>query len=249
MGQRIMLINPLGVDIFDRITVEIVAPHLDSNTDVVCTSLGRDAPPTPFLAPLDQIRKPLIATALQAERDGFDAVAISCSGDPCLDDVRAALSIPAVGALESACVNARALGPISFLQRRLPEPYPSLMPTQRNSQWLLDKIAGYGVTSSPDDVRTVRVTEHPDPEAVAELAVSDPDGLREIILEAMHQAVSTDGVAAVRSASAAGARAAYFNCTFWGGLLDEVSAQVDIAVLDPLVVVAKQAETVAVIAS
>jgi len=250
MAARIMLINPLGVDIFDDITVEIVTPHLAAGTDLACTSLGDDAPRTPFLAPLHQIREPLVRRALAAQRDGFDVVAVSCSGDPCVAEVRAALDVPVVGALEAGCLTGRPLGKMAFMQRRLSEPYPSIMPTQRGSDWLVDKLAGYGLGRDDITVRPVRVPGHPDPDTVAAMADRDPDGLRELILTAMERAALEDGVAeGLAAAERDGARSLYFNCTFWGGLLTPVSAKVPVTVLDPLVTVARYAEYAAAVAA
>jgi Asp/Glu/hydantoin racemase len=245
MSKKILLINPLGVDIFDQITVDIVAPHLADDTEVDCVSLGSDAPPTPFLAPLDQILEPLTRKVVGAKAQGYDAVAISCSGDPGLQQVRAASELPVTGALEAACLAAGDRKTV-FLQRRLPDPYPSIMPTQRGSEWLYEKIAGYGLGEETVKVRPVPIAGHPDPETVARMAVSDPDGLRELILGAMESAALGPGIAQSLAAQTEdGAAALYFNCTFWGGLLDPVADKVSVPVLDPLIVVARHAEALA----
>jgi len=52
----------------------------------------------------------LVAQALQAELDGFDAVVLYCFSDPALDGCREAVQIPVVGGAQAACLTLPFIG-------------------------------------------------------------------------------------------------------------------------------------------
>lgn len=52
----------------------------------------------------------IVKMAMQAEKDGFDAVVIYCFSDPALDACREAVSIPVVGGGQSSCLVSMMLG-------------------------------------------------------------------------------------------------------------------------------------------
>lgn len=249
MGVRMLLINPLGTDMFDRITVDLVRPHLASDTEVVCRSLGDPVPRTPFLGPPETFRDPLVDMVRTAAADGFDVVGISCCGDPALRDCRAVSSIPVTAPIEALCATSTTLGPVRVVQRRLPAAFAAEMPTQRSDTWMSDLVRSYGVEDGRVSFDRIPVAEHPSPEVVRDMVTRDPDGLRELILDAMARALDGPGVEVTRQLAAEGQpTSVFFACTFWGGLLDNVRRATQLTVLDPLVMVAKYAEYLGVIA-
>ena len=248
MGVRMLLINPLGTDMFDGITVDLVQPHLAADTEVVCRSLAGGVPRTPFLAPPASYHDPLVGAVAAAAGEGFDVVGISCCGDPALADCKAASRIPVTAPMEATAAASTALGPVCIVQRKLPAVYAERMPTQRDNTWMRDMMRGYGMPDERVDFRQVPVSEHPSPEEVTDMVERDPDGLRERILEAMAHAVDGPGIELTGQIAADGrASSVFFACTFWGGLLDNVRASTSLNVIDPLLVVAKYAEYLAVV--
>lgn len=247
MAKRILLINPIGVDIFDQLTVDLVSPDLREDTTVECRSLT-GTPRTPFLVAPHLYHDTLIGMVAGAADEGFDAVGISCCGDPALAACKSVSRVPVTAPFEAMSAVSRSLGPFAVLQRKLPPAFAAAMPTQRDSHWIVAMLRGYGVSDGDVTYRKVEVADHPDPEETARLAAEDPDLLRERILAAMRTAAVTPGLEEVRAAAEAGATSAFFACTFWGGLLDEVRARAPIPVLDPLTVVAKYTEFLATVA-
>lgn len=250
MTRRLLLLNPIGIDIMDQLTIDVVAPHLMADTELECRSLGGPGvPASPFLAPAQTYTNQLLAQVVNAGEEGFDAIALCCAGDPALTLAKSISKIPIVGANEAACATARTLGPVAFMQRRLPEAFAAQMPTQRNNVWLRRLVASYGMADTDIMFHAVDVPDHPSPALTRELASSDPATLRELVLTSMESAALATGVEQSLAAAAAGARSVYFNCTFWGGLLGGVAAQVPVNILDPLIVTAKFAEHLAVVAA
>ncbi len=250
MSRRILLINPIGIDIMDAVTLEVVAPAMLPDTELECRSLGGPGiPPSPFLAPAQTYTNQLLAMVAGAADEGFDAVALCCSGDPALSLAKSISPVPIVGANEAACATARTIGKVAFLQRRLPSSFVERMPTQRNDHWLRRLVASYGMPDIDVDIRPVPIPDHPSHADTMALAESDPIRLRDLVLDAMERAALTTGLEQAKAAVADGAKAVYFNCTFWGGLLGPVAEQITPGlVLDPLVVAAKYAEHLAVLA-
>lgn len=52
----------------------------------------------------------LIEKAIQAEKDGFDVIGLYCSGDPAIEAIREAVSIPVIGAGQTSIQIAMGLG-------------------------------------------------------------------------------------------------------------------------------------------
>lgn len=52
----------------------------------------------------------IVQRAIQAEKDGFDAVVIYCFSDPALDACREAVSIPVVGGGQASCLTSMMVG-------------------------------------------------------------------------------------------------------------------------------------------
>jgi len=153
MGVRMLLINPLGTDMFDGITVDLVQPHLAADTEVVCRSLAGGVPRTPFLAPPASYHDPLVGAVAAAADEGFDVVGISCCGDPALADCRAASRIPVTAPMEATAAASTALGPVCIVQRKLPAVYAERMPTQRDNTWMRDMMRRYGMPDERVDFR------------------------------------------------------------------------------------------------
>ena len=248
MAKSILLINPLGTDMLDQITVDIVKPHLAPDTEVICRSLGETVPTGPYRSSPEQHYNQLIAMVRGAGSGGFDAVGISCCGDPALRECKQVSSVPVTGALEAMCVGARVFAPVCIMQRYLPSPSWRTVPTQKGVDWMRRNVESYGLADDLVSFRTVSVDEHPDKETLDRLSVEDPDQARNLLLGAMEKAALGSGLEQSLLAQADGAASVYFACTFWGGQLEPLKQELDINVLDPLLVVAKYTEFLATVA-
>lgn len=244
MSNKIMIINPWGVDYMDGLTEEVVAPCLGADTQVVCTSLGSVAAPLPWPTPSG--RSPTIETARKAEADGFDAIVIGCAADPFLAETRSAVSIPVVGVTETVCASVKNRGKVAILARRLSDAYLPLIPSQGNWDFWTDTAKGYGLADGDFCMRRVNVPAHPDPDALERMTREDPLGLRDATVEAMDASLHAEGLAAAEAAVADGAQALFFACAFWSkpiaSLGSSAAAKFCAPVINPLVSAATYAE-------
>lgn len=94
----------------------------------------------------------VMALAWQMESDGFDAVVVSCAGDPGVDELSNELSIPVIGAGRAVAAAARALAlPIGVLG--LTVKVPSAIKTILGES-LVANVVPDGVSSSLDLMTT-----------------------------------------------------------------------------------------------
>lgn len=246
MTRRILLVNPLGTDMVDELTVDLVRPHLAADTHVECWSLGDTVPPSPYRSSPEQHYNQLIGLVRNASEE-FDAIGISCCGDPALRECRQVSKVPVTGALEAMCRTAANFTPVTIMQRFLPNESWRAVPTQKGLGWMRDNVTSYGLTADAVAYKTVVVDGHPEKDTLDRLSVEDPAQARDLMLAAMEKAALGHGLEQSRLAQEEGAGSVYFACTFWGGQLEPLQAALDIPVLDPLRIVAKYTEYLATI--
>jgi Asp/Glu/hydantoin racemase len=244
VSKRILIINPWGVDYMDSVTEEVVAPHLRSDTEIVCASLGEAASPVPW--PTPDGRKPTIEIARKAEADGFDAIVIGCCADPFLADTREAVSIPVIGLTESLCAASKSWGKLGLLARLLPDSYLPLIPSQGNWDFWTNMATGYGLAPDGFTMHRVFVPKHPDPDQLDRMTRTDPIGLRAIMLEAMDESFHKEGLDVAQTAvHKDGADVLFFACAFWSrsiDALDQSAEKFGAPIINPLVSAASYAE-------
>lgn len=99
--MRIALINPNTTAGMTRTCVAAAEQVKAAGTDIV--GLTPTDGPASIEGPYDEAfaLPGLIRTALQAERDGADAIVVACFDDPGLEPLRAALRVPVVGIVEA----------------------------------------------------------------------------------------------------------------------------------------------------
>ncbi len=244
MGKRILVVQPMGTDIYDKVTLDVVAPAVANDTEVEVRNLGDSVPPTPFLPPAASYHNQLIRMVQDAGPEGFDAVAIACTADPGLPECKRVSSVPVTGPMEAVAHTAPSLGYLGIITRRLPAKDGQHLPQDAN--WLRDLIRRYGITEHVACIRVAHLMNHPSPEESAWLFKESPERLMEQIMDAMAQAIEGPGIEQAELAySEDDARALFFGCTLWGGMLDPVRKAVPIPVLDPLVTMTRYAEYLA----
>ncbi|BCW35925.1 hypothetical protein StoSoilA2_19810 [Arthrobacter sp. StoSoilA2] len=240
MSQRILLLNPWGMSYMDEPALELVARHVRPDTTVEVRNLGEAAPPLPW--PVEDLEATMVAEAQRAQAEGFDGLVIACSGDPYLKVVREAVDIPVSAPTEAAIHLSRSFGKVAVLARRMPDSYSaplSRLSGRGNGDFWEDKAREYGLADDEFTIRRVPITRHPEFESLEHLTDVDPDGLRDMTLDAMTAALLTEGVAQAKAAvQEDGAEVIYFACTFWSRGLDELSGNrslFGVPVLNPLV--------------
>lgn len=110
--MRIMIINPdygmtrEEMDMRCRMLSESVGPDVELYMECLTkTKVYLDSALDAVMAGPE-----IVQMAMQAEREGFDAVVIYCFSDPALDACREAVSIPVVGGGQASCLVSMMLG-------------------------------------------------------------------------------------------------------------------------------------------
>ena len=242
--MRILLINPLGVNVYDELVDEVVRPAIGSDTELTVRSLaGTGVPETAFLPAASLLMNQLLSAVQQGERDGFDAVVIGCASDPGLVDAKELVSIPVTAPMEAAFATGRAFGRLAVVAPRIESGEGENLPQDAN--WVRRLVHAYdggsifaGVFSAP--------CPHPPADVVDRLLADDPRELRALVRRGMASAVAGPaGDAAEAAFRDHDAAVLFFACTIWSGLLEPVRDRVPVPVLDPLITPVRYAEMLA----
>lgn len=248
MSQRILILNPWGMSYMDEPARVVVARHIRPETSIEVRNLGKAAPPLPW--PVAGIEAAMIAEAQRAQAEGFDGLVIACSGDPYLKVVREAIDIPVSAPTEAVIHLSRTFGKVAILARQMPGSYSvplSSLSGRGNGDFWQEMARDYGLAEDEYTIRRVPVSKHPEFQSLEHLTVADPELLREMTINAMTDALLTDGVAQARAAvKEDGADAIYFACTFWSRGVEEFGGDQSlfgVPVLNPLVTAASFVES------
>lgn len=242
MGS-LLVINPLGCDLYDRMMLDLAAPAVGAGTVVEVRSLGDGVPATPFLPAASRFYNQLLAAVEQGERDGFDAVVIACASDPGLPEAKELVRIPVTAPMEAAVHTAAALGRLGVVAPRIPSGEGENLPVDAN--WVRGLVHRYGAAHAFAGVRSAP-TGHPSREVTARLLEEDPEELRRLVREEMAASIAGPALEqAKRLHHDDEATVLFFACTIWGGMLDPIRDAVPVPVLDPLVNTVQFAELLA----
>lgn len=241
---RILMINPLGVDLYDAMTAEVVSPAVSDDTEVVVRSLvDSGVPPTPFLPAAALFTNQLLEAVIQGERDDFDAIVIACCSDPGLEDAKELVSIPVTGPMEAAVATAMALGRLGIVAPKIESGEGENLP--QNSNWVRRLVHRYRGESFFAGVFSA-ATGHPTDEETARLLAEDPAELCRAVRKEMSVSISgTAADAAIQACRDHDATVLFLACTLWGGLTHGVREHVSVPVLDPLITPVLYAELLA----
>lgn len=242
MALRILVIDPIGTDIYDEHMLSILRPHANADTDLVVRNL-QNVPKTPFLPSPALFYNQLFQAVIDAEKEGFDGVVIGCCSDPGLKDAKTLVSIPVTAPFEAAARTAPSLGRLGVVVPLIESGEGENLPG--NANWARDLAREYGIT---DVVATVRAApaDHPSTAESMRLFAEDPAGLRRLVLGGMERAAR--GTALEQSRKAVfedDATVLFFGCTFWSGMLGTIASAVPATVLDPLITPLKYVEMLA----
>ena len=232
-ASRILFIHPMGTDMYNRLTLDLLAPVAAPGTEIEVRHLP-GLPETPFVPEAEVWREAFFEAVRAAERDGFDAAVSACSSDPLVKEAKQLVNIPVIGPFEALARTAPSLGGLTIVAGGY-----------KIETWA-PRAAAHGLEGALLNIRKADFS-HPDPEAAARLFASDVNALLGMVLDEMARALHDDGVEQTRLArDEDGAACVFYACSLWSGMLGAVSEQVPgITVLDPLIMPLKYAEYLA----
>ncbi len=233
LPARILFIHPMGTDMYNQWTLEVLGPAAAPGTEIGVRHLP-GLPETPFVPDTDLWRDEFFEAVVAAEKDGFDVVATACTSDPLVREAKHMVGIPVTGPFEALSHTAPAMGPLTIIASGY-----------KIDTWA-PRAAAHGFTPGMVNVRMADFS-HPDPETAERLFATDVGKLRDIVMAEMGRALIEDGIEQARRAVVEdGAASVFFACSLWSGMLGRVAEQVPaVAVLDPLVMPLKYAEYLA----
>jgi Asp/Glu/hydantoin racemase len=233
--SRILFLNPIGTDMYNEYTSDLLGPRAAPDTEIETRNLD-GLPETPFMPPLPMFRDQLFDAVGGAEREGFDAVVISCTADPWVREAKEIVDIPVTGPFEALAHTAPTLGPVAIVASGY-----------KIETWQ-PRAYDHGLEGTLTSVRMADFA-HPSEDLTKRLFATDVPALRELVMEEMVRSVEDDGVDQSKlAATDDGAASVFFACTFWSGLLGPVVEAVpDVTVLDPLELPLRYAEYLAAV--
>jgi len=235
LPARILFIHPMGTDMYNQWTLEVLGPAAAPATELGVRHLP-GLPETPFVPDTDLWRDEFFEAVVAAEKDGFDVVATACTSDPLVREAKHMVGIPVTGPFEALSHTAPAMGPLTIIASGY-----------KIDTWA-PRAAAHGFAPGMVNVRMADFS-HPDPETAERLFATDVGKLRDIVMAEMERALIEDGIEQARRAVVEdGAASVFFACSLWSGMLGRVAEQVPaLAVLDPLVMPLKYAEYLAAV--
>lgn len=239
---RILLLAPVGLPLHLRPEEATARAAVTPGTTVEVRHLP-GLPATVYVPPEGLFVPHLVEAARAGEREGFDAIGISCCSDPGLQEVRDAVAVPVTAPFEAVASLLPALGPLAvlYVDNEIGEGESTL----RGAAWVPAIAQRYGVADHLA-VTTAIPVARPAVEPGDDSAT--PGAVGHALLAAQADALRRHGPGALDRARTHGARTALLACTYWTGqtrLLGRRSAGAPLRVLDPVAVLARHAETLA----
>jgi len=207
---KIKQINPVCTKIWEKPNLELLNDLKNPDTEIYITTIKEG--PKEITSAYDEAKtvKYVLEEAEKAQREGFDAVAMSCFLDVGLDAMREALDIPVVGACQASLHLASLLGSkFSII-------------TAGNGgavRTIEDLVNKYGFKSKLSSIRQVNLTP-------LQFAVEKQELKKKILVEAK-KAIREDG-----------ANVIIFGCSGMN-VAPWLQEQVNVPVVDPLIAVIK----------
>lgn len=233
MVSRILFIHPMGTDMYNEWTLDVLGPAAARETDLSVRHLP-GLPETPFVPDVEVWRDDFFAAVVDAERDGFDVVVSACTSDPLVREAKNLVGIPVIGPFEALSRTAPAMGRLAIIAGGY-----------KIETWA-PRAIDYGMASDSFSIRKADFA-HPDPEVTERLFATDVAALLSMVMNEMERALHDDGIEqAERAVVEDGAAAVFFACSLWSGMLAPVAEKIPGAtVLDPLIMPLRYAEYLA----
>ncbi len=242
MRLRILFLNPMGTDMYDKYMSDVMSPYANPDTDLVVRSLN-DVPKTPFLPSPALFFNQLFQAVIQGEKDGFDGVVVGCCADPAVRDSKDLVNIPVTGPFEAAVRTSPAFGRLGVVAPQINGSEDENLPETAN--WARALVREYQVDEYVATIRSAQ-TGHPSDEDTTRLFAEDPDALRELVLGGMETSMRTTAKEQAKAALVEDeASVLFFSCTLWGGMTGLIAEELEAVILDPVITPLKYVELLA----
>ena len=230
--KKILVVNPNGTNIYDKVTIDVAETAVSSDTTVIVRNLSGSVPKTAFLPSTTVLMNQLLTAVVDAEKEGFDAVVIACCSDPGLQDAKDLVSIPVTAPMEAAVYTAASIGRLGIIAPRIESGEDENLPSDSN--WVRKLIHQYGVSHNFAGVRFAPAP-HPSENETERLLKEDIGELCKIVRDGMSKSLDKTGIDQARhSCETDDAEVLFFACTIWSGLLEKVQRRVPAKILDPV---------------
>jgi allantoin racemase len=214
--RRILWVNPVGSDAFDRGTIELIDAIRRPAFEPVVRSLAVGPPHLEYHTYEHEALGPMLELVREADEEGFDGAIIGCFYDGGLRELREIARMPITGMAEAALALAATMGHrVSIIVGR--------------RKWIpkmTDNAILYGHGQRLASCRSVEM-------GIPEVA-ADPDGFFDACIREARRAVADDGAEVVVLSEIA-------NPAFW----ERCRREVDFPIVDPGVACWKWAEMAA----
>ena len=180
LPARILFIHPMGTDMYNEWTLEVLGPAAAPGTEIGVRHLP-GLPETPFVPETDLWRDEFFEAVAAAEKDGFDVVATACTSDPLVREAKPLVGIPVTGPFEALSRTAPALGPLTIIASGY-----------KIDTWEPRAVA-HGFAPGTVNVRMADFSQ-PDPETAQRLFATDVGKLVDIVMAEMERALVEDGI-------------------------------------------------------
>lgn len=238
---KILILNPIHSDQFSDEERAYAQEFVRSGTTVTLRNLP-ELPVSAYIPSEEIVIGPLLQAIVQGERDGFDAIGVSCASDPGVRIGKDLVSIPVTGPFESMVRTATSIGRFSVLYPGVPSGELENLP--QNGNWIRRLSRGYGVL---DQLASTHALPCPrvDDGDLADLDPVEHASKLSVRVKAEMQRASKEHTARLveQAMREHEAEVAMLACTFWAASID--SASMPIPVLDPLISLARHTETLA----
>lgn len=209
---RVLFINPVGTDVFDKPMVEYLKQYTEPSTklDVVSFTWG---PHHLEYYSYDALMVPhMLREVRRAEKDGYDACIIGCFYDPGLKEAREISNIVVSAPLESSTSLALSLG----------DKFSIIVGRKKWIPLMMNRIKEYGLESRLVSFKDINLGVH-------DLHKDEKETERRL-LSSVEESINE------------GAEVIILGCTVFFGFYREVQEKYKIPVIDPIIASLKNAE-------
>jgi len=213
---KILVLNPVSINIWDKITYEYLIKEASPNTEIIVKSLNEGPKTIESEYDKDLASRYVVDEVVKAEKENFDAVVINCFDDPGLHASRERTSILVLGIGETSLIVSLLLG------YRI-----AIISTGRNSRALYHKKASeMGIINRVAYIGSIEIS-------VLDMR-KDLDKLKKMIIDEAKKAIEIFGAEVI-----------VLGCGGFIGLARELEEILEAPVIDPTLITFKIAEALA----
>ena len=231
---RIRYIEPVDSNLYEQSRKDLMNKISSPNTTIeVCNIRLPKELSGPMLPTVPLYINEIISEVLKAEREECDAVIIGCCSDPGLPEAQRSTNIPVIGPLQAAAATAAGRG------LRLGILCPDEHAWKTTANWLRSNLRYYGLDSMVGPIRFVPMRSPGETEELVGNTKLNSEDMDNIFRKKLHEnAVPV----AKKLLEEDESKAVLFGCTLWGGMIHEISENIEALCLDPIITAVHFAE-------